>query len=395
MKKQWQSLLLSGLIVLLLWPVAVAYAGPPAAPPLQTEPDESWWESFIPEEFLPGNIGRTVLETVWDLITAAIKDALNQWFQDTIGAALDWVTSHWDLKNTDGLLGWALDAMFSSAAMLVIPWISLSIIVTFFQKMLVTVFPGLVRNFSIGQSFGRLLIVIFFVNDYMKDALIDLTDGTTAMAFSMAMSGGAGGLLEWEWASNIMTLIMWGTLEVWQVIAALLGLIVLFILVAASIVLKHLVTFFLLAALPLAAVSWLYPFTEKFWSKFWWMYLKLLVLPFILAFGIKISLSILEMLGSSPLIGLFMALGFQMAIGWVLFKFLLMPETLLVGGGALLTAAGAGMIGVPMMLKGGSGYVSKLSGDKSGGGDGARMARQAGQAYQVYNATKDITGGGS
>lgn len=377
-------------LTLSLSPASTVYAASPGVPSLQEPPDSSWWDAFIPDGYSPSEIGQTVLETVWDLLSNSIMQSLNEWFRDTIDQMLAWVSSNWDLSNSGGMLGRALDTMFDSAALMVLPWISLSITVTFFQRMLVAVFPGVVRNFSISQHFGRLFIIIFFVNDYMKEALISFTDITSRMAFSMALGAGSG-LVEWDWAVNIMTLIMWGSLEVWQVILALLGVIALFILIVVAIIIKHLIVFFLLAALPIAAASWLYPFTEKFWGKFWWMYLKLLAAPFILAFGLSITLSILGLLGSSPLVGLLLCFIFQGAMTWILFKFLMMPETLMIAAGAGLSAVGAGAVGVPMMVGGGTRLIGRVSGD-------SRTGQAANLAYKGYQATQgqvDPTAGGT
>lgn len=368
---------------------AVVYAASPAGPLVQEPPDSSWWESFIPEEYRPSQIGQTVAETVWGLLTESLADWLRGWFDQAISQFQGWVASSWDLKNESGLLGGALHSMFRSAALLVIPWIGLSITVTFFQRMLVTVFPGVVRNFSISQHMGRLFIIIFFMNTRMLDALIDVTGMTSAMAFSMALGAG-GGLVEWSWISHMVSLVALGALSFTEIILALLALIALFIGIVVALLIKHIAVFFLLAALPLAAAGWLYPFTEKFWGKFWWLYLKLLALPFILAFALKIIIAVLEMMGGNVLTGLVIALLLQGTFTWIVFKFLLMPETLMIAAGAGLTAVGAGAVGVPLIVGGGTKLIGRAAGDNRAG----QMAQVAYRGYQAAQGQGDAADSG-
>ena len=392
MTKKLIILFIAHFIALSLASTPVAYAASPASPSFQTPPDDSWWSSFIPENYQPSNVGKTVAQTVWGLLTESLADWIKGRFDQTIAAFQSWLSSGWDLKNKSGLLGGALDTMFDSAVLMVIPWIGLSITVTFFQKTLSTVFPGVVRNFSLSQHMGRLLIIIFFMNEYMLHALLDFTSMTSTMAFSMALGAGSG-LVEWEWITNIMSLVAVGALSFTEIILVLLLLIALFIGIIIALLIKHLAVFFLLAALPLVAAGWLFAFTEKYWGKFWWMYLKLLAFPFILAFALKIIIAILSMLGSSVLIGLVIVLLFWGAMAWIMFKFLMMPETLMIAAGAGLSAVGAGAVGVPMMVGGGAKLLGRASGD-------SRTAHTANMAYRGYQTTQgqvdvtDVSGGG-
>lgn len=370
------------LIGLALWLSVVPAVS--AAPPFQEPPEEDpWWSDILPD-FDPSELGQDVFEALWGLMMEGLADWIKSRFDETINQFLGFVLSNnWDLKDETGLLGGALHSMFNSALMLAVPWISLSISVTFFQRTLVAVFPGVVKNFSISQHLGRLLIIIFFMNPYMLNALIDVTDLTSSMAFSVALGAG-----RWDWVNNLISLIAFGGLSYIEItlVVLLLGGLVTGVIVA--LVVKHLIAFFLLAALPVAAVCWLYPFTEKFWGKFWWMYLKLLAAPFIVAFGLYIVMAILSMMSGNSLIGLLISLLIWGAVAWLLFKFLMMPETWMIAAGGALTVAGAGAVGMPLIAGGVGGYAKRATGDPSTG-------RAVHKAHQGYQAIQGQVDGGS
>lgn len=229
-------------------PAAAVYAAPPA----QTPPDPSWWDNFIPDGYSPAEIGETVFNTIWGLVTEMFATWLRGWFDSLIASFQSWLTHGWDLKDPASLLGGILDTVFRGAVLLVVPWLSLSITVTFFQRILATIFPGAVRNLSLSQSLGRLLIVVMFINPYALGWLIDVANMTSTMAFSMALGSG-GSLVEWGWVSNIMSLIDFGVLSFTQIAMAVIALIIMFLVMVALLFIKQLILVFMLGAMPLVA----------------------------------------------------------------------------------------------------------------------------------------------
>lgn len=352
-------IILIALLLCLVMTVPAAAQEPP--------PDDDSWLPDFPD---PGEITQTII----GLLLEFIIDTLKGWFDDMIAQAREWVSDQWSLSSDTGL-GGIMRLIYSISRGLALSLIGLALSMTFFQMWLVRLFPGLVRTFTLGQTFGRMIVAALFLSNMGLDFLIGLLEMTDEMAFSLIINngGGMGFMAEWSWLSNMTDLLAQGyTAFSLTVFAALALIIVLTLVLMVTMVIKQLLIVLILGALPLAAAAWLFPLTDGLWGKYWWMFLKICALPFLLAFTIRLIITALAIVGESFIVGVILALLVQFAALWLLFKFLMMPETWMVGIGAALTLTGAGAsAGVPMMIGGASGYAKR-----AGLGDETQRVKQ-------------------
>lgn len=330
------------------------------------------WTIELPEFPTPQEMVTDILA----FMAEAFIDAIRDWLNDLVQATLAWVQAQWALDNEGGLLGSMLKQIFDYSLLLGGPFIVVAISLTFFQQWLVRVFPGLVRPLMLGQIFGRVFIVALFVNTYARDFMIGFVQITNELAFSFLLgNGGTGGFIDWSWLSNFMAIalsnpnaIFYFGIGLILAGAAAIGMI-------AMLFIKQLLAVLIIGILPLMAVAWLFPFTEGLWGKYWWMFVKLSFFPFLLAFVLRVIMTILEMMGDNYLVGMILIMLIQFAGSWMMIKFLLMPETLLTAAGVALTAAGAGQIGLPMIGQ----AITRISGS-SGAGTALRTAGRVSSA---------------
>ncbi len=375
--------LITTLILCLIISVGVGqttYAQSPTPTPTPA-PDDSGWLPDFPDTT---ELTQTMLSVLVDIISEAIRDELLFWVTSLKNTVLDWIVENWALDG-GGLLGTSLRLIFNVSLGVAAPFIGLAISLTFFQQWLVRVFPGLVRSLTLSQMMGRVLVAALLVNSYTLNVMIETVKVTNRMAFTMFSGGPSLGFMaEWSWLENLFTVAIVNPNSIFYFIFTLFTTLIVMLLFVVSLFIKQFLNAIIIGVLPLAVTAWLFPLTDGLWSKYWWMFIKLAIIPFLWALMARTLVVILALMGQSVIIGIIMVLIVQ-AIGiWLILKFLFMPETLLIGAGAILTATGAGApAGLSMIGSGVARGIGRFS--KSG----ERSARQVAQtAGRVANLNK-------
>lgn len=370
------AVLVMGLIIVSVSPVFA-----------QEDPgDDGWWPEFPDTEELV----QTMLSVLVDSVVNYMVEELNMWYTQFKDMVLGWVQANWSLSGS-GFLGSMLRLIFITCRNIAIPFISLSISLTFFQQWIIRIFPGLAKSLTIGQVMGRVIVVAMLLNPLMMGVLIDLMDTTNVLAFRIFYPDGGsalGFMAEWAWIETFFTEVV-NTAPFalyYMIVGIVLALIVTITMIVALIV-KQVLAVVVIGVLPLAALAWLYPITEGFWAKYWWMFIKLAIAPFVLALIVRIITTVMEMMGSNLIVGLIIILMMTSIGVWLFFKLLFMPETWMIAAGAALTATGVGgAAGISLIGGGVAKATSRVS--PSTGQSAQQLVQSANMAYRIHQTDK-------
>ena len=248
------------------------------------------------------------------------------WIGRLANPIVDWVTVNWSLSTPSGLLGGLLETLFQFSLGIMGGFMVVAIMLVFVQRWLVTIFPNLFATISVGQMLGRVVIVSVLLSLGIRTQLALLIDGTSGMALSFAggaitLAGPSGG--EWSWLPNLISLILNNpnAIEFFGIGLILIALTI-FALIGALLI-KQLAAVLLLGVLPIVATAWLFALTESVWATYWWLLIKVTLLPIVLAFFLHLIMAILVTVATSSFLVASLLIVVVQFVGMFLaFKFL-------------------------------------------------------------------------